>query len=119
MRIRLSSRGVTIGPTLRDHTHRRVRFVMSRFEGLIRQVDVRLSVQRDAASASRPECRCRVSVSLGPSPSPVVAEDTQADLYLAIDRAVDRVARTLVRRLERARAMTLSQTQTHARSSRS
>ena len=34
----------------------------------------------------------------------VVVEDTQADLYVAIDRASDRAGRTLARRLERRKA---------------
>jgi ribosome-associated translation inhibitor RaiA len=36
--------------------------------------------------------------------APLVLEDVQSDLYVAIDRAADRVGRTLDRRLARRRA---------------
>jgi len=46
--------------------------------------------------------RCRIKVPLA-GRQDVVIEDTEADLYVAIDRAADRTERALARRLERLR----------------
>ena len=45
--------------------------------------------------------RCCIQVPF-PGTRNVVIEDTEADLYVAIDRAADRAARAVSRRLERA-----------------
>ncbi len=44
--------------------------------------------------------RCHLQAVLAGLPD-VVVEDTEADLYVAIDRATDRVGRTLVRKIDR------------------
>ena len=44
--------------------------------------------------------RCHLQVVLAGLPD-VVVEDTEADLYVAIDRATDRAGRTVVRRIDR------------------
>jgi ribosome-associated translation inhibitor RaiA len=46
--------------------------------------------------------RCHIEVRLRGMPD-VVIVDTEADLYVAIDRATERAGRALVRRLERRR----------------
>ena len=46
--------------------------------------------------------RCRIQVPF-PGTRNVVIEDTEADLYVAIDRAAERAERAVVRRLERLR----------------
>mgnify|MGYP001051275097 CR=1 FL=1 len=48
----------------------------------------------------RKDKRCHLEVRLKGLPE-VVIEDTQADLYVAIDRAAERAGRTLARRLAR------------------
>ena len=45
---------------------------------------------------------CRIQASLAGAP-PVVIEDVQSNLYVAIDRAADRLGRTVARRLHRQR----------------
>jgi ribosome-associated translation inhibitor RaiA len=47
--------------------------------------------------------RCQIEVQLKGTPN-VVIEDVEADLYAAIDRAAERVGRTVARRLSRQRA---------------
>ena len=44
--------------------------------------------------------RCHLQVVLKGLPD-VVIEDTEADLYVAIDRATDRAGRTVVRKIDR------------------
>ena len=44
--------------------------------------------------------RCRIQISL-PRLKDIVVEDTESNLYVAIDRAVDRAGRTVNRRLTR------------------
>jgi ribosome-associated translation inhibitor RaiA len=46
--------------------------------------------------------KCQISLALA-GHNNIVIEDTEADLYIAIDRASERCARTLTRRLEKFR----------------
>lgn len=47
--------------------------------------------------------RCRISVTLEKL-AEVAVEDIESDLYVAIDRATDRAARTVTRNIDRARS---------------
>jgi ribosome-associated translation inhibitor RaiA len=52
------------------------------------------------STARAADKRCHLQVVLAGLPD-VVVEDTEADLYVAIDRATDRAGRTLVRKIDR------------------
>jgi ribosome-associated translation inhibitor RaiA len=62
---------------------------------------VRLSDENGPRGGRDKRCRIRVGIAGAQS---VVIEDTEADLTVAIDRAAERAARVLVRRLERQRS---------------
>ena len=100
MQIEIQARGFTLTQALRGYVERRLRFALSARYALIERVRVRLS-DINGPRGGRDK-RCHVQVML-PGQTPVVIEDTETNLYVAIDRASDRTRRTLTRRLTRQR----------------
>lgn len=85
---------------LRRHADRRLRSVLTRYDGHIRQVVMRLSGY-SGAHGGVDKC-CHVQVLLA-GLQDVVVEDVETDLYVAISHAVHRAERTIKRRLARRR----------------
>ncbi len=96
--MRLDIRGVNIPVTeaLRTAIEHRLSFALSRFADRISRVTVRL-VDLNGPKGGRDK-KCLVTATLIP-PTSVFVEDTDMDLYVAIDRAMDRLGRTVGRRL--------------------
>jgi putative sigma-54 modulation protein len=100
MRIDIQARDFPLTEALRSHAERRLRLTLARCGGHIQLVVMRLSdINGPRGGAGK---RCRLHVVLSDS-SDVVIQDTEADVYVAIDRATDRAGRTLVRRIDRRR----------------
>lgn len=96
MIIDIQSRGFSISPALRDQIRRRLMFALHHGSERITRVTVRLGdVNGPRGGADK---RCQITVAAGRM-SPIVVEDIQADLETAINRTVDRVKHTLMRRL--------------------
>jgi len=85
---------------LREHTERRLQFAFNWAVHDVRRIAVRLSDINGPRGGN--DKRCRIQVPL-PGGQDVVIEDTESDLYVAIDRAADRTERALARRLDRRR----------------
>lgn len=94
----MQSRGFVLTDALREYTGRRLKFALARAEGHIRRVTVRLSDVNGPRGGIDKRCRIQVTIN---GLAAVVIEDTEADLYLAIDRAADRTGRSVARRLAR------------------
>ena len=86
---------------LRAYIDRRLRFSISRY-GQLGRVTVRVSDLNGPRGG--PDKCCRIVAELMPS-GMVVLQVIDADLFGAIDRAVDRVGRALARQLARAREL--------------
>ena len=98
MNIEIQARDFSLSEALDDYINRRIHFVVSsRFEQ-IRRIRVRLSDINGPRGGI--DKRCQIQISL-PQLHDIVIEDTEADLYIAIDRATDRAGRTLDRKLKR------------------
>ena len=97
MKIDIRGRHVELTETLLAHTERRLRFALSRFGQRIRHVTVQLTDLNGPRGGV--DKQCRVTVTLSPSRR-VMVEATDADLPTAIDRAADRVERSVTRDLE-------------------
>jgi putative sigma-54 modulation protein len=98
MQTDIQSRGFTLTDAIQNYTVRRLRYAVSFASEYIQRVTVRLSdINGPRGGADK---RCHLVVTLENMPS-VVIEDTESDLYVAIDRATERASRSVARHLER------------------
>ncbi len=100
MRIDIQTNGFELTDGLREHTERRLQYALSWASDDLRKVVVRLSDINGPRGGNDKRCHIQIPFSSG---SDVVIEDTESDLYVAIDRAADRTERAVARRMERMR----------------
>jgi ribosomal subunit interface protein len=100
MQIEIQARGFTLTQALRDYVERRLSFALSARYTHINRIRARLSDINGPRGGD--DKRCQIQIIL-PGHSPVIVEDTESNLYVAIDRASERARRTLTRRLARQR----------------
>ena len=100
MRIDIKAKGFDLTEGLHEHTVRRLQFALGWANQDVRAVSVRLFDINGPRGGK--DKRCRIQVPFAGTPN-VVIEDTESDLYVAIDRAAERAERAVVRRLERLR----------------
>lgn len=98
MQIDIQARQFTLTEALRSHAERRLRFALTCCDDHIQRIVMRLSdINGPRGGADK---RCHLQIVLNGLPD-VVIEDIEADMYVAIDRAVDRAGRSVVRKIER------------------
>ena len=100
MNFSIRGRNIELTAALLAHLEGRLRFALSRFGQKIRQVAVQLLDLN--GPRSRLDKQCRVTVTLSPSRK-VMVRATDADLHAAVNRALDRAGRSVIRELERRR----------------
>jgi len=100
MQIDIQARNFSLTQALRSHIERRLAFALSTRDEHIQRILVRLS-DINGPRGGEDKC-CHIQVVL-PHLADVVIEDTEVDMYVAIDRAIDRAGRTVGRRLARQR----------------
>jgi len=100
MQIEIQARNFSLTQALRSHIHRRLGFALSTQYDQIKRILVRLS-DINGPRGGNDKC-CLIHVVLA-GQADVVIEDTEANLYVAINRAADRASRTVTRRLRRLR----------------
>ena len=105
MQLDIQARNFLLTNALRGHVERRLSFALHSRENHIQRITVRLS-DINGPRGGEDKC-CHIQVVL-PHLTDVVIEDTEEDLYAAIDKAADRAGRTVGRRLSRQRDMTRS-----------
>lgn len=98
MQIIIQSRGFSLTDALLSYAQRRLLFAMSYCSGHVNRVAIRLSNNNDLRGGTIK--RCHIQVVLVGIPD-VVVEDIEVDLYAAIDRAIDRAGRIVVRQVDR------------------
>jgi ribosome-associated translation inhibitor RaiA len=98
MQIDIQTRNFELTHALRSHTERRLHFALSSAGNHVQRIIVRLSDINGPRGGE--DKRCHLQVVLA-GLSDVVVEDTEADLYFAIDRASDRAGRSVMRRINR------------------
>jgi putative sigma-54 modulation protein len=100
MKIDVRCRGLETSDSFREHIRRRVHFQMSRFGGVVRSVVVRIGdINGPKGGADK---RCQVTLR-GSRLGPLTIEDLSADVYSALDTALERAARAVGRDIERKR----------------
>lgn len=98
MNIDIQSRPFSLTEPLRDYSDRRIRSVLTRFEHHIQRISMWLSDINGPKGGRDKHCRLQIVLA---GDSDVVVEDTQADLHVAISRAVERAGRSVARKLDR------------------
>ncbi len=93
----LQMRGRHWTEALRRHSSRRLHFALSRFSPSISLVTVHILNVPDAPGGL--DKTCRIVIRLAPT-GRILVEDTQEDLYAAIDRATERAGRAVGRALD-------------------
>lgn len=102
MQIDIQARDFSLTDALRSHAERRLRFALACCDDHIQRVVIQLSdINGPRGGADK---RCHLQVVLEGLPD-VVIEDIEADLYVAIDRAVGRARRTVARKLDRQQSL--------------
>ena len=100
MQIQIHAQDFSLTEGLRDHVARRLAYALNHGLDSVSRVVVRLSdVNGPRGGVDK---RCGIEIRLKGTTA-VAIEDTEADLYVAIDRAAERAGRTLDRRLARRR----------------
>jgi len=100
MQIEIQARNFSLTDSLQEYIERRLGFALSTRDEHILRIAVRLSDINGPRGGADKRCQIRVVL---PHIPDVVIEDTEVDLYAAIDRAADRAGRTVGRRLARQR----------------
>lgn len=89
-------------PELETHVERRLRFALTRFSGRIGRVSVFLADQNGPRGGIDKTCRIVVRLRAG---GDVVAEVSDVDWEVAVDRATTRIGHTTGRELSRRRSV--------------
>jgi ribosomal subunit interface protein len=96
MEMQFRIQNTDLSEALKGYIERRLRFALGRFGDRVAQVSVYIS-----GNASS-ENECRISTELRPF-GRVAVQETDSDLFAAIDRCTGRVGRLFGRELQRAR----------------
>jgi ribosomal subunit interface protein len=102
MKMQIVGRNVEMNEALRAHVERRLSFALGRFGDRVGRVMVRFSDINGHRGGVDKRCQIDVDLLLVRG---VRAEDTDADLFIAVDRAADRAARSIARAMERDRRL--------------
>jgi ribosomal subunit interface protein len=100
MHLDIQTSGFSLTDSIRDYTKLRMQFALHRNDKYITRVQVRLADINGPRGGI--DKRCQIDLSLA-GQNDILIEDIETNLYVAIDRAADRCARTLARKLNRAR----------------
>lgn len=98
MNIAIHSNGLVLTKTLRAYVHRRLKTALG--WALTRRLAVWLSDINGPRGGRDKRCKIQISLDHGKT---IIIEDTEEDLFAAIDLAAGRADRTLARRLGRNR----------------
>ncbi len=96
MKIQIRARNVKVTKALRDHVDLRLGFALSRFGEHISHVAVHLSKSEERQD--KEEKRCQIVINLRRC---VKVQETDADLFTAISRAVIRAARRVAQSIKK------------------
>ena len=96
MKIQIHARDFEMTEALREHILRRCRFVLSRLRDSVRRVEIHLADENGPKGGVDKRCLVRIK---SDGFSEIVIKDVENDLYVAVDRALSRAKRSLLRRI--------------------
>src|SRR5512147_2384561 len=100
MRIELRGRAGIRSQAVRGYTERRLRFALGRFATRIERLTARVADVNGPRGGVDKTCQVVVTLASG---GELRIEERDRDLYVAVDRASERLGRCLARELERRR----------------
>lgn len=100
MRMSIQANGFALTPALKNYIEQRLKTALGWAGASMRTLRVSLSDINGPRGGRDKRCKIEVQITGGKD---VLIEDTEADLYHAIDRAAERADRAVVRRIERLR----------------
>lgn len=100
MQFHIHTQGFELTDGIRDHIDRHLQFAFDWADHELGKIIVRLYDINGPRGGNDKRCHVRIPL---PRSREVVVEDTSSNLYVAIDRAIDRASRALARRLSRQR----------------
>ncbi len=98
MQIAIYSNDFAITEGIREHINRKLRFALARVRSHIKSVSVRLGDINGPRGGKDKRCLLTVSIS---NTQELVIYDVQVDMYHAIDNALSRLSRVVVRKIDR------------------
>ncbi len=102
MHIVIKTKGFDLTEGLHLQAERRVRFALGSAAARVRNVVVRLADENGPRGGVDKRCSIRASI-IGAAH--VIIEQQESDLYVAIDRAADRLGRAVSRQLAKGRSL--------------
>jgi ribosomal subunit interface protein len=102
MKIHVRGKQLEIDETARSHIERRLEFSLGRFSPRVLRVTVQLTDVNGPRGGD--DKACRIEVRLRPTGT-VLVQDRDAGLVAVVDRAADRIGRSVARALEREREL--------------
>ena len=101
MEVQIHIHNTDLVDALQEYVERRLRFSLRRFVGRLGRVRVRVTdVNGPRGGVDK---SCRVSAEMLPSGKLVLQEAVDANLYVAVDHATERIGRSVGRQVERDR----------------
>lgn len=101
MRIHVLADGFELTDGIRAHAHKRLQYAIGWATEHVETAHLRL-FDLNGPKGGEDKC-CRIRIECRRGAGDLTIEETQPDLYVAIDRAADRARRNLSRHLERFR----------------
>ncbi|MCU7800372.1 MAG: HPF/RaiA family ribosome-associated protein [gamma proteobacterium symbiont of Lucinoma myriamae] len=98
MQIDIQTRKFSLTDALRSYAEQRLRSTLTCCDDFIQRVVMCLSDINGPRGGTDKHCHLQVVLKGLPD---VIIEDTETNLYVAIDRATDRAGRTVVRKIDR------------------
>ena len=98
MQIDIQSTGVPLTDTFISYYRQQLTCALAYCSGHVRQIVVRLSEIKTSRGCDQKRCHIQVVLA---GMHDVVIDESQTDLYAAVDRAVARAKRTVVRKVDR------------------
>ena len=100
MKLEIRAHGLELTAGLRAHAEKRLRFGLDWARHDVDKVVLRFTDINGPRGGADKRCQLRIPLA---GMRDIVIEDTAGDIHVALDRAVDRAAHTLERRLSRRR----------------
>ncbi|EXI65156.1 MAG: Dark-response protein 21 [Candidatus Accumulibacter adjunctus] len=100
MNLQIQSHDFALTEGLRQHVETRLACALNHGQEVVTRIVVRLADVNGPRGGEDKSCSIEVRIKGAPA---LVVEDTQSDLYVAVDRASGRIGRTLDRYLARRR----------------